>query len=394
MRIFQVIEGTSNAAVTGSNTWYRNLHEPLLDLGHDAVLYSLTEGRRAMQRNDARARGVFSQRLVETFRREHGQRPFDLFFSYFMDGMVEPAAIDLIRKSGVPTCNFSCNNAHQFDLVDELSPHFDYNLHSERDVGDKFRAIGATPLWWPMASNPKYWKPQDVVPSVPVSFVGANVALRARYCGYLLENGIDLHAYGPGWQWGTTSRWRGIAKRAKLLLLSGLGRTAESRRRASGNLADHDYRRGLALRFPANVHPPVSDEELTALYSRSQISLGFLEVYDHNDPTRAVVQHLHLREFEAPMSGALYCTGYMDELAEMFEPDKEVVVYRNQYEMLDKVRFFLAHPGAAGAIRAAGRRRALQEHTYHHRFQQLFAALNLEPAGTNDRGRVAVKYEG
>jgi hypothetical protein len=376
MRIFQVLEGTSNAAVSGSNTWIRNLYEPLVDLGHDVFLFSLTDGRVAMHRGDARARGVFSQRLVDTFRREHERQPFDLFFSYFMDGMVDPEAIDLIRRSGVPMCNFSCNNAHQFDLVDDLSPHFDYNLHSEKDAGEKFRAIGATPLWWPMASNPKYWKPQDVKPSVPVSFVGANFALRARYCGYLLENGVDVHAYGPGWQWGTTSRWRGLAKRGKLLTLAMAAPSSQRRRRATGDLADHDYRRGLASNFPQNVHPPVSDDELIALYSRSEISLGFLEVYDANDPTRAPVRHLHLREFEGPMSGALYCTGYMEELADMFEPDKEVVVYRNQYELLDKVRFFLRHPAEGAAIRAAGRRRALQDHTYHRRYQQLFAELS------------------
>jgi spore maturation protein CgeB len=330
-----------------------------------------------MQRTDSPARARFSQHLVDTFKREHQRRPFDLFFSYFMDGMVEPAAIDVIRKSGVPTCNFSCNNAHQFDLVDDLSPHFDFNLHSEKDAACKFRAIGATPLWWPMASNPKYWRPRDVSRSVPVSFVGQNFALRARYCGYLLENGIDVHAYGPGWQWGTTSQWRGMAKRAKFWLLAGVSPSADLRRRASGELAGHDYRRGLAARHPAHVHPPVSDDELINLYSKSEVSLGFLEVYDRNDPTGTITRHLHLREFEAPMSGALYCTGYMDELAEMFEPDKEVVVYRNQYELLDKVTFFLRNSSASDAVRAAGRKRALRDHTYHRRYQQLFGALRL-----------------
>ncbi len=381
MRIFQVLEGTSNAAVSGSSTWLRNLHEPLLDLGHEVFLFPVTEGRIAMARGDARARAAFSQRLVDTFQREHARQPFSLFFSYFMDGMVEPSAIDAIRRSGVPMCNFSCNNAHQFSLVDELSPHFDYNLHSERDVGDKFRAVGATPLWWPMASNPTYWKPRDLRRDIPVSFVGANFALRARYCGYLLENGVDVHAYGPGWQWGTTSRWRGIAKRGKFLLLASAAASAERRRRASSELADHDYRRGLTSKFPRNTHPPVSDDELIALYSRSEISLGFLEVYEGNDPSRVPVRHLHLREFEAPMSGALYCTGYMDELAEMFVPDEEVVVYRNQYELLDKVKFYLRHPAESAAIRAAGRNRALRDHTYHRRYQQLFSALHLEKPG-------------
>lgn len=291
--------------------------------------------------------------------------------------MIEVDAIDEIRRLGVPTCNFSCNNAHQFYLVQNVSPHFDYNLHSEKDARAKFLTIGANPLWWPMASNPKYFKPFDVPRTIEASFVGANYALRARYVAHLLQNGVDVHAFGPGWLWATTSAWRSVAKRIKYLLLTATARSAQAQYAASAQLADHDFRRSLAVSFPENVHPPVSDEELIALYSRSHVSLGFLEVYDRHEPSRPVTQHLHLREFEAPMSGALYCTGYTDELAEMFEPDKEVLVYRNQHELLEKVRYCLAHPEQAEQVRQAGRKRALAEHTYHARFRTLFESLGL-----------------
>lgn len=377
MRIFQVIEASANTSIPASRTWHRNLYEPLAEMGHEVVLCSTQEGRLAMQRKDASVRAAFSQKLLDTFRREHARKPFALFFAYLMDGMVEPAAIDEIRKTGVPTCNFSCNNAHQFYLVDELSPHFDYNLHSEKDARDKFLAIKATPLWWPMASNPKYFKPVDVPRTIQASFVGANYALRARYIAHLLENRIDAHAYGPGWVGGARTRWHSLAKRYLFLWQALSTIDPQKQRNASAKLADHDYRRSLSARFPANMHPPVTDDELIALYSRSHISLGFLEVYDRHDPSQPVTQHLHLREFEAPMSGALYCTGYMEELAEMFEPDKEVLVYRSQHELLDKIRFYLAHPDQAGIIRQAGRKRALAEHTYHERFRKLFKTLGL-----------------
>ena len=38
MRIFLVLHPSGNNAVPGSMTWYRNLYEPLLDLGHDVYL--------------------------------------------------------------------------------------------------------------------------------------------------------------------------------------------------------------------------------------------------------------------------------------------------------------------------------------------------------------------
>jgi spore maturation protein CgeB len=101
-------------------------------------------------------------------------------------------------------------------------------------------------------------------------------------------------------------------------------------------------------------------------------------VHDRHDPSLPVTRHLHLREFEAPMCGALYCTGYLDELAEHFELDKEILTYRSQYELLEKARYYLAHPEEAERIRQAGRARALRDHTYHRRFQSLFQTIGLE----------------
>jgi hypothetical protein len=153
--------------------------------------------------------------------------------------------------------------------------------------------------------------------------------------------------------------------------------TRQARCAASARLADLDYRLAIAARFPGSFRPPVSDERLVELYSRSQVSLGFLEVYDRHDASRPVVQHLHLREFEAPMCGALYCTGYTDELAELFEPEREVVTYRSQHEMVEKVRYYLRHAADAESVRQAARKRALAEHTYHSRYRALFHALGL-----------------
>jgi len=378
MRVFEVLSATANSSVPNNQTWYRNLYEPLVEMGHDVVLFPAKEGQRAMQLDDRAARARFSENLLNTFLHEHAKKPFDLFLAYLKDGMVETDTIDQIRKVGVLTCNFSCNNAHQFHIVEEISPYFDYNLHSERDAREKFLDIGANPLWWPMASNPKYFKPLDLARTIDVSFVGANYALRARYVAHLLEGGIDVHAYGPRWQRPAKTRWRALAKHYLLLWRALTALSLTARAHASAVLADYDFRYSLSTRFPGNFHAPISDSELIALYSRSHISLGFLEVYDRHDPSRALVQHLHLREFEAPMSGALYCTGYTDELAEFFEPNREVIVYRNRHELLDKARYYLTHPTEAEKIRRAGHARALRDHTYHHRFRALFRQIGLK----------------
>src|SRR5438128_2643061 len=103
MRIFQVMAPNASTLVPTNETWIRNLHEPLVDLGHDVVLFRAPstlldpgDGRRNRQAR-------FSARLLEAFVREHARRPVDLFFAYLTDHMVDPQVIDEIRRRGVPT---------------------------------------------------------------------------------------------------------------------------------------------------------------------------------------------------------------------------------------------------------------------------------------------------
>ena len=377
MRIFQAVESSTNSAVPGNQTWRRNLYEPLVEMGHEVFFFSVTEGLLAMQRNDQHGCARFSQKLLDTFCREHAKKPFDLFFAYIKDGMVVPAVIDEINKTGVPSCNFSCNNAHQFFVVEKISPHFTFNLHSEKNAREKFLAIGANPIWWPMASNPKYFKPYKLNRTVQVSFVGANMGLRAKYIAHLLEKAIEVHVYGPGWQSGASTHLRSNLKRYFFLAKTLIALSSADQFRTSAILAEHDLKRSMGKRFPNSIHDSLPDDELIFLYSRSQISLGVLEMYDNHDPSRMITRHLHLREFEAPICGALYCTGYSGELAEMFEPDKEVITYRNEDELLDKVRYYLCHSDEAEKIREAGLKRALRDHTYHQRYKTLFHQIGL-----------------
>ena len=378
MRIFQIIESSTNTAIPTNKTWYRNLYEPLIERGHDVFLFSASEGRLAMSDKEGVLRAKFSQKLLDVFKKEHEKNPFSLVFAYLMDGMIETNVIDEIRKTGVITCNFSCNNAHQFYLVDEFSPHFDLNLHAEKFVSDNFLKIGANSLWWPMASNPKYFKPLVLPRNIDASFVGANYAKRAGYLNYLLANGIDTQIYGPGWVNDNKSDFRKFVSRTKLIAKTLFSTNTQDQNLNSALLADYDFKNNFCNKYKANLHSPISDKFLIELYSRSQISLGFLEVFDNHDPSKAVIQHLHLREFEAPMSGALYFTGHTEELEEMFTPDEEVVVYKNEHELVDKAKFYLSHPDKGEKIRVNARKRALAEHTYHVRYNTLFKVLGLK----------------
>jgi spore maturation protein CgeB len=112
------------------------------------------------------------------------------------------------------------------------------------------------------------------------------------------------------------------------------------------------------------------------MFSASRLSLGFATA-GSSHLTDKRLTHLRLREFEAPMSGALYLTEDQPELGEYFEPGTEMLTYVDRDDLLDKARYYLAHQEESERIRHAAAERARRDHTWQHRFGELFTALGL-----------------
>lgn len=378
MRIFQVIEGSTNSAVSGNRVWIRNLHEPLVEMGHEVVLVSADPGRQAHNDGNDALRKRFSESVLNRFLEEHRKQPFQLAFFYLMEGMFDAELIAQVRSHGVVTTNFSCNNIHQFHLVRDISHLFDLNLYSEKEAAHLFRGIDVPAHWWPMAANPTYARPVSTRLAPFASFVGACYGTRLENVRQLLLAGIDLRLFGPGWQSTLAGRRdNAIFQLLRQVRNLRMRRDKQAWARFAAREAFDALRQAIAEEFRGAFGGIISDDRLIELYSQSAVSLGFLEVLDNHDPLGRRLRHLHLRDFEAPMAGALYVVDYSAELAELFEPNKEVLMPRDLYERIDITRYYVERPEKGNAIRTRARERALAEHTYHRRFEDLFRRLGL-----------------
>ena len=62
------------------------------------------------------------------------------------------------------------------------------------------------------------------------------------------------------------------------------------------------------------------------------------------------------RDFEIPgTGGGVYLTSFNPDLAQSFVVGEEILCYSNRDEMLELIRYYLAHPEEARAIAARGR---------------------------------------
>jgi hypothetical protein len=165
LRIFYASDTTPNTWMKGvrSNIWRNNLLLPLVDLGHEVVEfnYDLTATFRNLDAKNPRQaafiaenRPRVSAELLRQVRRAHEAGRVDLFFSYFYDPCVLPAAIDEVRGMGIKTVNWFCNGSYQIDLVREISPHYDFCLVPEKFRLKDYEAMGARPIYCQEAANP------------------------------------------------------------------------------------------------------------------------------------------------------------------------------------------------------------------------------------------------
>ena len=350
-----------------------NLRRSLEEMGHQLVRFEFPgwpdDADPVWQRT---GKPRTNERLLAGFRAALAHGPIDLFYGYLYSSVVYPETIDLIRRSGVPTVNFSCNNVHQFGLVEAIAPRFDLCVVPERGAVDSYRAVGAHPVRIQLAANPRYYRPYPEPRRYDVTFVGQRYADRADFLLHLYHAGVRVRAWGAGWQASKKPNLGTLKAGLALIEDEGVyGVRRLLRRSANGQATAASDAVPTPFGGPRLMH-----KDLVRTFSQSQISLGFATAGDsHRGPKR--LTHLRLREFEAPMSGALYLTEQQEELAEYFLIGEEVLVYSDRDELLERVRFYLAHPEQAERVRHAGRRRALRDHTWQQRFQELFAALRL-----------------
>jgi spore maturation protein CgeB len=83
----------------------------------------------------------------------------------------------------------------------------------------------------------------------------------------------------------------------------------------------------------------------------------------------------NMRLFESTGVGALLVTDAKRNLADLFEPGREVVAYEDEDDLVDKLRHFAEHDDERRRIAAAGQERTLREHTYANRMTELAAML-------------------
>lgn len=89
----------------------------------------------------------------------------------------------------------------------------------------------------------------------------------------------------------------------------------------------------------------------------------------------------NMRLFEATGAGAYLLTDFKDNLRTLFEPDREVAVWRSVEDCVAAIDRALRDAGSRAAIAGAGQARTMAQHTYRHRAAEILGFVEQIQAG-------------
>lgn len=258
----------------------------------------------------------------------NGQRP-DVIFTYLSHDQIDLTTLTTLRKLRAPIVNLSLNDKEHFigtfsngryGGMRDICNGFDLCWTSTDDSLIKYCVEGAKPLYLPEGANPIIHKPYEEEKFIyDIGFVGQCYGNRPVVIERLRQVGFQIVAFGPGWP--------------------------------SGQL---------------------THEAMIRTWSRCRINLGFAGVADFKNTFC-----LKGRDFELPMSGGLYLTEHNEEIGNFYKIGVEILTYQDFDDLVEKIRWILAHPQEAATIREQGRLRALRDHTWEIRFQKVFEILGV-----------------
>jgi spore maturation protein CgeB len=266
------------------------------------------------------------------FRDAHKKKPVDWVFCYGGGQDISASVIKQIKNEfGVPAINMTFDDKHGWagpfcgehcTGAKDITKEFDVFFTSARVACEWHLAEGGRALYMPEGFDSTNFYPEICAKDIPVSFVGASYGFRKSVIRFLHKHGVNIHAFGNGWPNGF-------------------------------------------------ANDPVE------IFNRSVINLGMGGIGYSESLT-----NVKGRDFEIPgTGGGVYLTSFNPDLAQHFIIGEEILCYRNRDEMLELIRYYLAHPEEANAIAQRGRERCLREHRWLHRYKRMTEIIGLSHKG-------------
>lgn len=107
--------------------------------------------------------------------------------------------------------------------------------------------------------------------------------------------------------------------------------------------------------------------EMPAVFANSRINL--------NITLRSIESGIPLRALDILACGGFLLSNYQPELAEYFEEGKELALFYDKEDCLNKIRYYLTHEAEREAIARAGQKKVKEQFSYAKKLKEMLAIV-------------------
>ncbi len=233
---------------------------------------------------------------------------------------ITPSTLKWIRKKKILLVNYNPDNPFIFSgtgsgnehitaSIPLFDLHFTYNLEIKKELENRFHAQTALLPFGFDISGEVFARALEEPEIIKVCFLGNPDKGRADFIVKLLEKGIPVDVFGNGWS--------------------------------------------AFIHHPlAGIHDPVYGEAFWRELRKYRVQLNLMRI--HNE-------HSHnMRSFEIPAIGGIQLAPDTPEHRIFFEEGKEIFLFRDAEDCVEKIKFLLALTGQQAAdIREQARKKSL-----------------------------------
>ena len=330
---------------------HHNFYETLVKMngsGHEVIYFPFDEVMRDVGRDK------MNKKLLEVVEKK---RPDLCFFFIFTDEIKKKTIKRITGRGDTVTFNWFTDDHWRFSIYSRhWAPFFNWVSTTDSKAPAKYKKVGyenVIKTQW--ACNHFVYKRIGEGLKHDVTFVGQPHGGRREIVDDIGRAGVPIECWGGGWPNGRIGQDDMIKLFSEskinlnLTMSSGSFRLEPIAKIFINRRVDDSYQLRNPVSWPANFISWASER----------------------------TEQIKGRNFEVPGSGGFLLTSDADNLTDYFEDGREIVIFKDTADLIDKAKYYLSHENERASIAEAGYQRTIRDHTYEKRFNDIFTAMGF-----------------
>lgn len=287
------------------------------------------------------------------------KKPDLCFFRISGEAIRKKTVGEITHKLKIPTLNWFCDDQWRFSTFSKYwAPYFTWVVTTDFKAIEKYHKIGYKNViksQW--SCNHFLYKPLNLPKIYDVTFVGQNYGERKIIIDKLRKAGIKVECWGNGWPNGRVSfeKMVEIFSQSKINLNFTRCSCSQNLFRSVVGIFFAKVKEGKIIKIKM-VSPRFWIHRLKTNFGNTK-------------------NQIKGRNFEIPGCGTFLLTDDADNLRDYYQDGKEIVIFKDIKDLVQKIKYYLEHEKEREAIARAGYNRTIKDHTDEKRFNDIFEII-------------------